>query len=244
MLRSLLILLILANFGYWAWNRPEVTVWHSPGIEPGREPARLKAQVNAQALRLLSAAEIQAQTARERQAAASAAAASGAASGASAAETADASADTLICLQTAALTEDEFSTLTTRLQEAGFSRTDWEDRRREFSGRWGVHLGPYEEREHMQRRIDTLRRLKIDHEELKAPPELTPGLLLGGRFNSEEEARKLLAELSKRGLRGAKVGVLRPPSVEHRLRIDALTAPQAAKVREAGSGLRWRNCEE
>ena len=146
MLRSLLILLILLNLGYWGWHRPEVAVWHSPGIEPGREPARLKAQVNPEAMRLLSPGEIQAQNTRERRAAEAAAsaaaaglAASAAASAASAAE-ADANSDTLICLQSAALSDEEFSSLTRKLQETGFSRTDWEDRRREFSGSWGATI--------------------------------------------------------------------------------------------------------
>lgn len=238
MLRSLLILLILLNLGYWIWHRPELVAWHSPGIEPGREPARLKAQVNPQSLRLLSPAEVRAQLDRERQAASAAAAASAA----SMPELAETSSDALICLQTAALNDEEYTLLTARLQEAGFSRNDWEDRRREFPGRWGIHFGPYEEKLHMQQRVDVLRRLQIDYEELNTPPKLAPGLLLG-RFKSEEAARKRLVELNQRGLRGAKVEVLEAPSVEHRLRIDALTSPQATRVRQAGNGLRWDNCE-
>jgi hypothetical protein len=253
MLRILLTLLILANVGFWIWNRPDVVAWHSPGPQAGREPRRLEAQIDAKAIRLLTPVETKALLAAERKAAAAAsAAAMGASAVASAASSASAVADggeaaspsdALVCLQSPALNDEEFGHLTQGLQQAGFSRTDWLDVRREFPGRWGIHMGKFEDTEQLERKAKALRQLKVEFEELKNLPDLSPGLMLG-RFNSEAEARQHLAELGKRGVRTAKLVTLKPASVEHRLRIDALTSAQARKVRNASASLHWRSCPE
>jgi hypothetical protein len=245
--RILLILLILANLAYWAWHRPAVVAWHSPNEQnTGREPARLQAQIHPEALTLLTPVEVKNLHAAEQKALAAAPASSAPSAPAStSAEASDptSASDALVCLQSPALGEDDFTQLTQHLQQAGFSRTDWVDLRREFPGRWGIYMGRFEDKERMQRKADALHRLKVDFEEIKTPAELSPGLLLG-HFSAEDEAHKQLGELGKRGVRSAKVVVLKPASVEHRLRIDALTAPQARKVRSASTELRWRTCPE
>lgn len=56
MLRTLLVLLVLANLGVFAWSRGWLEpVWVAPE-HAEREPARLSRQVNAEAVRVLPAA--------------------------------------------------------------------------------------------------------------------------------------------------------------------------------------------
>jgi hypothetical protein len=56
MLRTLLLLLVLANLGVFAWSRGWLEpIWVAPD-QAEREPARLARQINAEAVRVLPAA--------------------------------------------------------------------------------------------------------------------------------------------------------------------------------------------
>ena len=231
-MRYVLMVLILANMGYWAWNRPEVVAWRSPGPEPGREPERLQQQIHPEKARILTTSEARSMgiIARPRSSPrAEARRASGAAT------------DALLCLESATLSEEEFGQLTQELQKNGFTRTDWEDRRREYPGRWEVVLGPLSDQE-LPQRIAALRKLKIDAEEIKSQPDVSPGVMLG-RYKDPGDAEKRLNEVAKQGVRGARVVEIKPQRVEHRLRIDALTESQAAKVRDSSTAIKWQACE-
>lgn len=226
------MVLILANVGYWTWNRPEVVAWRNPGPEPGREPERLQQQIHPEKVRILTTSEARSMgiIARQRNSPrAEARRASGAAT------------DALLCLESATLSDEEFGQLTQELQKNGFTRTDWEDRRREYPGRWEVVLGPLSDQE-LPQRIAALRKLKIDAEEIKSQPDVSPGLMLG-RYKDPSDAEKRLNEVAKQGVRNARVVEIKPQRVEHRLRIDALTESQAAKVRESSTAIKWQACE-
>lgn len=234
MLRVILLVLILLNLGLWAWSRPDVTAWRLGGqLEAGHDPARTNTQVRPDAVRLLDRAEVRALLVQAPPPA------SAAPASAPAPDNGD-----LLCLQSPALDDDEYESATTRLHQVGLSSVDWVDVRREFPGRWGVVIGRLGGREQLKRKSDELRRMGIDFEPLPDSSDLSPGLLLGGEFPTEADAKSRLAQLSAKGVRSARLAVLKPSAVEHRLRIDALTAPQAAKVRNATPDTAWQRCAD
>lgn len=233
MLRSLLVLLLLANVLYGLAVHTALGTQLGLVSPPPQTPERWQSQVNPDAIRLLSASDLQVMAAASASAPASVALAASAAPLGS----------ELSCLQTRPLDEAEFNGLGQQLQALGLSSADWVDIRREFPARWGVLMGPFADRAQLKRKSDEIKRLRLDYEELAPPSPLAPALLLA-QFGTEAEALNHLNQLSGRGVRTAKVAQVKPGSVEHRLRIDALTAEQAQRLRAQAASGGWGACAD
>ena len=98
-----------------------------------------------------------------------------------------------------------------------------------------VYMGRYPDRELLQRKHDELKRLKHEAEELRASPDLPPGLLPGlslGRFDSRPAADAALAGMLKHGVRTARVVMLRPAQELTLVRLPL--ADVATRARLAG----------
>ncbi|MCC7151515.1 MAG: hypothetical protein IT501_05895 [Rubrivivax sp.] len=189
MLRALLLVLLLANAGFFAWSQDWLAPW-LPARSERREPERLAAQVQPERVRVL--------TAGAASAAAAAAAASVAVQDAGEHEAAP------LCLEAGPFTDAAARAALVLLAEHGVPDGAVE---REVVARnhtWGVVIGRLSDREALRVRAEELRRLNIRHEELTTPPALVPALRLGN-FSDRYGAETALAQLTGKGVRDARV---------------------------------------
>lgn len=226
MLRWLVLALLLANAGFWAWSQG----WLSPlfGAAPGalREPWRLQQQVRPETVRVLPpGTPLPAPSASAASAAGLGAASAPAAVGSAATGTAVA----LACLESGPLAPSALDgaeqQLTTVLPARGWVRAS-----RELPPLFAVVIGPLAGREALQKRREELARLRVEFEELRLPGDGASGLALG-RYETGTAARAALERLAQRGVRTARVITLREPGNETRLRIESATPAQADALR-------------
>ena len=175
MLRLTVLLLVLANAGYFAWAHGALWAW---GLGPAQqaEPQRLEQQIRPKAIRILRPDE-----ARRLELAAT--------GPARAAE----------CLQAGPLDDTQVAGLTPLLEPAG----SWSLEPVVEPGRWIIYMGKYATAENTARKKAELRQLGVSFEAL-TDPSLEPGLSLGG-FTSQAEASQQLETFLQRGVRSAKV---------------------------------------
>jgi hypothetical protein len=242
MLRVVVWLLVLANAGYFAWTQGYLGAL---GLKPAvqSEPERLQAQIRPEGLRLLNAprpAEVPAD--------ATAPAAEPPSPPAPASEAAEATTvaapevparpqtDTpaTACWQAAIYSPAQADVLRTALQQLGLPDGTWRLNEVLSGGRWIVYMGRYND-EQMARKKTELRDIKIEFREVTVPA-LGRGLALG-TFSSEASAEQALQDLSKKGVRTARVAVERPEGTNFVLRLPAATAAQRAQVAGLGAAL-------
>ncbi|MEF7615075.1 hypothetical protein V4F39_14235 [Aquincola sp. MAHUQ-54] len=206
MLRALVLLLLLANVLFFAWSEH----WLAPLLGPAareREPERLTRQVQPDAVALLPPEAASAVLAEAASAAALAAQGT--------------------CLEAGPFSDTDIAAAEQAIAE--LPTGSWHRISVDLPGSYLVYMGRYPNRDALQKKSDELRRLKIGYEEVKAPAELENGLSLG-HFNTREEADASLAAATQRGVRSARVVVLAPPRLQHRLRVERATAPVAAQI--------------
>jgi hypothetical protein len=210
MLRSLALLLLLANALLLA---ALAGLFDGVGGTKEREPERLQRQHQPGLVTILGP---QAASAALVAASAQAAAASGA----------DAA---LACMEAGPFSAADAATAERTLREAGLAAGAWQVQRSDDSGAFMVYMGRYADRETLQRKLAELKRLKLDGEDLRSPPELQPGISLG-RFDSQDSANAAMAQMAQRGLRTARVIVLRQAQSRTVLRVPAADALLRARL--------------
>lgn len=201
MLRSLVLVLLLANAGFYAWSHG----WLNDviGIQPDaqREPQRLKQQVNAAQLTVVG-------TSSAVPASPSSAPASET-DPASSAPSTEASAGRTICVEAGPFTAAEQPQVEATLKPV-LAANSWTTDTVAVSGVWLTYMGPYADADMLARKLTELRRIRgLNFEEIKTPPNLAPGLSLG-RYGRLEDANAALNTLKLRGIRTARVVTLRP----------------------------------
>jgi hypothetical protein len=194
MLRLIVLLLLLANGGYFAWSHGYLLAW---GIGPLQqaEPQRLAQQIRPEAIKVLRADELKR------------------------AETVAAQAPRPAeCLASTALDDGSVAALRTVLD--GWPVGSWSFETMVEPARWIVYMGKYPGVEQVARKRAELRQLGISFE-APANPELEPGLSLGG-FISEAAANQQLQALNDRGVHTARVVQERPEQRGQRLVLAAV----------------------
>ncbi len=256
MLRWAVIVLVLANAGYFAWTQGYLGGLGLAPIEQ-REPQRLAQQLRPEALRLLNGPKgtsADTATAPEPETAAPSAAqpapAMEAAPAPPAAPTppppaaaAPASDGPRACWQAAGFTEAQAELLRAELALLGLPANGWQLNETRSSGRWIVYMGRYDNTEQVERKKAELRALGVQFRELTANG-LAPGLALG-TYSTEAAARQALQQTERGGVRTARVAQERAESVSFALRLPAITDAQRAAVdglREAMAGKALRRC--
>ena len=191
MLRALLLVLLLANAGFYAWTQGWLAPWLPPRSEP-REPERLAAQVRPERIIVLTAG------------AASAAVAAASASAASRPAAASEAEPPPVCLEAG-----PFNDAVARPVEAVLAEQCVPEGAvsREVVARsytWGVVMGRFADREALRLKAEELKRLNVRFEEINSPPALAPGLRLGN-YSDKYGAEAALGNLAAKGVRTARV---------------------------------------
>lgn len=258
MLRPLVVMLLAANIGFWAWSQGALDGLTGVPHDSDREPQRLAAQIAPERLEILrtelpASAASAASAAHGAASAASATAAAATAAASSAASTvaaasappAEASAAALtpptaapvpppapvptVCLEAGPFNAAEWRTAQVALRRV-LDDSSWTLTSREKAGTWMVYVGPYKSREIMARRADQLRQLEIAFEEARdLPDEYIPGFVFG-RYGVEADARALQTRLTSQKIRYVRVVPLVRPAVSHTVRIPKADPAMRARL--------------
>lgn len=220
MLRALVLVLILANVGFFAWREG----WLGDSLsnpQAGREPYRMKAQVHPDRLLIVpppataaSGAEIETASQSGDEGSASAASPASVASGASVPTSAIPASPSLVsanaspvCMEAGPFTQTEQRQLAPQL--AQLPGGSWSSQNVAVQGLWLVYMGPFGDQESYERKQVELRRIRgLNFEEVRSPANLVMGLSLG-RYNQESQAQAALETLRQRGIRTARVVTVR-----------------------------------
>jgi hypothetical protein len=194
MLRLIILLLLLANAGFYAWSHGLLLAW---GVGPTQqsEPQRLGQQIRPEAVRVLPADELRrvetqlAQAPRPPE-----------------------------CLLSPMLEDGQATMLRTVL--ASWPTGSWNMETVSEPARWIIYMGQYAGVEQVARKRAELRQLGISFEAL-TNPQLEPGLSLGS-FPTEQAALVQLEALANRGVRTARVLQERPEQRGQRLLLPAV----------------------
>lgn len=187
MLRAILLLLLLANAGFYAWTQGWLSPWLPPRSE-AREPERLAAQVRPERIVVLTAGA----------ASAAVAAASAASSPAPEAEPPP------VCLEAGPFNEAGARAAEAVLAEQGVPEGAVSREVVARSYTWGVVMGRFADREALRLKAEELKRLNVRFEEITSPPALAPGLRLGN-YSDKYGAEAALGNLVNKGVRTARV---------------------------------------
>lgn len=203
MLRLTVLLLLLANAGYYAWAQGFLLPW---GWGPAQqsEPQRLTQQIRPEAIRIMRPDET-----RRAEAAASVV-------------------RPAECLQATALDDTQVEALRPLLEP--WPGGSWSLEPVLEPARWIVYMGKYPNAEQVARKRTELRQLGISFEPL-SNASLEPGLSLGG-YASEGEAQKHLDQLVDKGVRTAKVVQERPELRGQKLVLPAVDEALRARLDE------------
>jgi len=222
MLRWAVLLLLVANLGFYAWTQGWLDSVPGLNSQGDREPERLKRQQHPDAVKLLSPKAASAALA----ATASASAPEGQAA----------------CLEAGPFDETGRAAAEKALTQAGIASSHWSTVSLDKPGTWLVYMGKYPSPDVLQKKEDELRRIRVAFEEAPHTPELQFGLVLG-RYDDKAAADTALNQAAQRGVRTARVVTLTPPSRLHLLRAEHADAAlqsqlQGLKVPALGAGFR------
>ncbi len=201
MLRLLVLILILANAGYYAWSHGLLAAY---GFAPASqtEPQRLTQQIKPEALRVLNPAE-----ARQLE-------------NAPPAPTAVAASATE-CLQVGLFNEEQTLVLRERLVSA-LPAGSWVLESAVDPARWLVYMGKYSSADAVAKKKTELRGMGVSFEALSSAA-LEPGLSLGS-FKTQPEADAELARIAKKGVKTAKVIQERAEQRGQKLKLPTVNA--------------------
>lgn len=210
MLKTLALLLLLANaLLLAAWTGVLEPLTRHGLAAPQREPERLQRQLNPEWVTVLPA---EAASAAIREAAASAAAAR-----------------VTHCLQAGPFANGEAEPAERMLREAGLAASAWQAVRVDGGAAYMIYMGRYPDRETLLRKIEQVKRMRLEFEDLRDNAELRQGLSLG-RFDNKAAADAALARMALRGLHTGKVVALPKPPPRTLLRVPAADAALRARL--------------
>lgn len=212
MLRLIVLLLVLANGGYYAWSQGYLLPWGLGPVQQA-EPQRLQQQLRPEALRILPGDDLRR------------------------VETTVASAPRAAeCLQSGLLDEGRLAILRPVLES--FPPGSWTLEPATEPARWIVYMGKYPDVEMLARKRAELRQLGVSFEPV-AEPSLAPGLSLGAHA-SEAAANRQLDALADRGVRTARVVQERPEQQGQRLVLAAVDDSLRPRLDDLKVGLNGR----
>ena len=204
MLRLLVLLLVLANAGYFGWTHGLFAPYGFAPVTQS-EPQRIAQQLHPEALRVLTPGDI-----RQLDATTS-----------PVATTSVAVAAPAECLQAGLFNEEQTAVLRASLKDS-LPDGSWVLESSVEPARWMVYMGKYNSPDALKKKKNELRQLRVSFEALNNAA-LEPGLSLGV-FDTQAEADSALAGIAKRGVRTAKVIQAQAELRGQRLRLAAVDA--------------------
>jgi len=240
MLRLAVIVLLLANAGYYAWSQGLLRpLGYAP--QEQSEPQRMNQQIRPETLQILKVNPSKTSSAAPPGSTSTPTSTSQATAANDSPTTPAASppADSAECLQAGVFDDRQAEAL--RTAAAGLPAGSWTLEPTPIPGRWMVYMGRFDDIETLDRKRAELRARKVDHDRAGGTLEL--GLSLG-RFASKEAAERELTNLGTKGVRTARViqeraeapgFTLRLPAVNDALRaqLDVLRTAMAGKTLRA-----------
>lgn len=247
MLRLLILALVLANTGYWAYTHGLLAAygWAPPVLA---EPERLSQQIHPKAMRLRppvgaasaaggaagGAETIENAALPAEPAAAQAVAPADAASlapapsvAASAAAAAPAASVATACWQAGVFSQSQVNTLRERFSSQ-VAPEGWQFVPGTIPGVWLVYMGKYPSEDALAKKRLELRALGLSVERLDSPA-LAPGLSLGS-YPTQAAAQAALTKAEQRGVRTARVLQARPDLAGFWLKLAAADAALKSAV--------------
>lgn len=239
MLRFLVLVLLLANAGYYAWSQGLLQAW---GLAPAQqaEPQRLQQQIQPEALRIVGAKAPPpvAAPASGKEAAESPATAEPASTASVPVAAAPSAGE---CLQAGVFDEEQADAL--RRAAAALPQGSWSLQRTTIAGRWMVYMGRFADSDALAKKRAELREIGVPFDRPNNA-SLEPGLSLG-RFSTEDAAQRGLSNLAAKGVRTARVVQERPDAPGFMLRlptVDEALRTQVEALRPALAGKTLRPC--
>lgn len=222
LLRTTALALLFANCAYFAWSQGLLApVGLAP--ESAREPQRLEQQIRPEALRVAPAASEPAPTTPVPPQ-----------PSAAPASQPEASAPAAACLQAGPLDNAQAENLRRALTAGGVPATDWTLEPIAPPDRWIVYMGRYTDADALEKKRAELRALRVDTAPV-TQAALAPGLSLGV-FSTQESANEHLAQLTRRGVRTARVVTEHREPSSARLRLPAADAALREQVQSLLAG--------
>ncbi len=231
--RKLVLLLLAANLGVWAWSQGHLSAL---GLGPQwqSEPERLESQIKPEAVQLASPVQ---PSAAPSPTPADSAPAPAAEASAPVASTPAPARPALACLQAGPFDEAQAATL--RAAATALPAGSWQVLGAPLPGRWMVYIGKLKDLEAVRARRAQLTEQGVATDRPGAA--FDPGLSLG-RFASEEAARRALADFARRGINDASVATERRDATVYLLRLPQ--ADEALRARaQALSGKPLQPCD-
>lgn len=243
MLRSLVLILLLLNLAFFSWTQGWLTSVVGTHPSQQHEPQRLSLQRHADQLEVIPPGALNSASAAS--AALAHAIASAAAEGSSdaasepepevaaSASSASVPSGPTSCLRAGPFGSMEMGIVSTSLKPI-LPDNAWRTEEVTLEGLWFVYMGPYPDRELFNRKQAELKAIGgISFREVRSPTSLANGFVLG-RYEQAAEAQTALAKLKERGVRSARVVVVRP-----RMQASNVIVPQAtASVQTSLNGIR------
>lgn len=204
MLRLIVLALVLANAGYYAYSQGLLSAY---GFAPATqtEPQRMTQQIKPDMLRILTTQEnAQAESISPPQSVASTVVSNG-----------------LECLQVGMFNEEQTMVLREKLVST-LPQNTWVIESALVPARWLVYMGKYSSDEAVVKKKAQLRSLGVSFEALNNDG-LEPGLSLGS-FKTQPEAEAELNRIAQKGVKTAKVMQERAELRGQRLRLPTVNA--------------------
>lgn len=246
MLRAAVLVLLLANAGYYAWAHGLLRTW---GLAPAEqaEPRRLEQQIQPESLRIGGpaaggSAPMASPAVPAASASASAAASAPAPAPAGNGTSAPTAATAGTCLQAGPFDARQADALRAAAASAGLPDAAWRLEAVSATARWMVYMGRFADEDALEKKRTELRARKVAYDRPGAA--LEPGLSLG-RFSTEEAAERALAALGTQGVRTARVVQERGDATGYLLRLPQATdplRPPLGALRPALAGKPLRAC--
>jgi len=228
MLRTVVLLLVLANALFFAWTQGVLQGVTGSRPHPEREPERLTRQVNADQIVVLPPSAASAAEAPRMPEPAASVPQRGA------------------CLEAGPFATGASVSAVAALQalQPPLPPGSWQDVKVDRPGSWMVYMGRYPNREALAKKVDELKRTRVNFQEVTEPADYTMGLSLG-RFDDRAAAERALEQFGQRGVRSARVVELAAPATLHLLRAenaDAALAERLSALRSPALGRGFAAC--
>jgi hypothetical protein len=228
LLRSTVIALLAANALYYGWSHGLLApIGLAPA--PVREPQRMEQQIRPETLQVTGTSAPAASAPASSPAAEPAPMASGPGGSAPGTAASAVPVGASACLQAGPFDAAQTEALRQVLTAAALPAGSWTLEGSGKANRWIVYMGRYADAEALDKKRAELRALRVDTAPI-GQPALAPGLSLGV-FSTPAGAQEHLAQLSRRGVRTARVVPEHPDVPDATLRLPAADAALAARVR-------------